>query len=84
MVLAMSELYRVSLDEAFEGGIRKMIEPPGTKHRHRWPAATRLARRITVLAYLVVWALVILTLLAGAAGRTPWATRWSTCTWCCR
>ena len=63
MVLAMSELYRVSLDELLKGD-RKMIDHL-EQSTDTVASRNRLARRITVLAYLVVWALVILTFWLG-------------------
>ena len=63
MVLAMSELYRVSLDELLKGD-RKMIDHL-EQSTDTVASQNRLARRITVLAYLVVWALVILTFWLG-------------------
>ena len=63
MVLAMSELYRVSLDELLKGD-RKMIDHL-EQSTDTVASRYRLARRITVLAYLVVWALVILTFWLG-------------------
>lgn len=63
MVLAMSELYHVSLDELLKGD-RKMIDHL-EQSTDTVASQNRLARRITVLAYLVVWALVILTFWLG-------------------
>ena len=63
MVLAMSELYHVSLDELLKGD-RKMIDHL-EQSTDTVASRNRLARRITVLAYLVVWALVILTFWLG-------------------
>ena len=63
MVLAMSELYRVSLDELLKGD-RKMIDHL-EQSTDTVASRNRLARRITVLVYLVVWALVILTFWLG-------------------
>ena len=63
MVLAMSELYRVSLDELLKGD-RKMIDHL-EQSTDTVASRNRLARRITVLAFLVVWALVILTFWLG-------------------
>ncbi|WP_294499965.1 helix-turn-helix transcriptional regulator [uncultured Gemmiger sp.] len=62
-VLAMSDLYHVSLDELLKGD-RKMIDHL-EQSTDTVASRGRLARRITVLAYLVVWALVILVFWLG-------------------